>query len=187
MIQYLSITDKSPSAEFPYGHAPCRLLDLQGVGVSVWTYLRWMDLSQTCFGEIYFHWCQRWGLQVPGECAFKIQQREIAGVSLDDVAITRCCGAIWQEKVSFTIKLCKIIVLFYKIINIIITVSLISLKVAQRNSYLCFAQFLSWTHLEVWSIWTVMRQTWCLLTVETDHIALNLLLLCTLCIFCLNC
>lgn len=45
LIQYLSTTDGSPSAVFPYGHIPCSLEGLEVVAVSIWTSLRWNNLS----------------------------------------------------------------------------------------------------------------------------------------------
>lgn len=97
-IQYLSTTDWSHSAVFPYEHLACSLEGLQGVAVPVWTLPRSINLSQTRVGEVYF--VRVWGmcLQVPGEFAVETLQRKRAGVSLDDVATARLGSTFWEDR-----------------------------------------------------------------------------------------
>lgn len=76
VIQYLSTSDRSPSAVFPYHHPAFCPVGLEGVAVSVWTSLRWTDLFQTRVAEVYFERFGRRGLQVPGDRSVKIEQRK---------------------------------------------------------------------------------------------------------------
>ncbi len=99
-IQRLSTADGSRPAVFPYGHIPCSLKGMKGVAVFVWTDLRWINLSQTRVGKVYFERFRRRSLQVPGERAVKSQQMKQAVVGLDDVAVAGLCGTFCEETLT---------------------------------------------------------------------------------------